>query len=90
VIKHQFGNWRLSVFDWLTQFEPDSRARAILSGQVQLFVIPVSEFGDPAEILARYSTLAYVSDLGPTNPWSADASPPVGEPRIRIPLAPSF
>jgi len=88
------GGWRLNVLDAQTPGFPmpmTTSARVIFSGQVQFFVVPLTDFGSPLQMLVRYSTFAHEGDFGQTGgPWSGDATAPVGEPLISVSLDPSF
>jgi hypothetical protein len=84
-----FGGWSVSAVD-AQQFPPnpmDSAVRVIIDRQGQYFVIPMAELDDAEQILVRYATLAHENDYGKTRPWSADATPPVDEPLIRVSTA---
>ncbi len=88
-----FGGWRFSTTDART-FPPNplqSGARAILAEQVQMFVIPLQDFGSPSEIGIRLTTFSHEGDFGFSGgPWSADQSLPITSPLVPVPLNVSY
>ena len=88
-----FGGWRFSTTDART-FPPNllfTGARAILSDQVQMFVIPVQDIGSPTEIGIRLTTFSHEGDFGFSGgPWSADQSLPVSSPLVPVPMTASY
>jgi len=59
-----------------------SSARMVFFGQVQFFVIPLAELGNPTDLRGRFITFAHFGDFGSIEPWSADPTPPVTEARF--------
>lgn len=90
---HQPGvGWAALAFDAQDQTAPQrfpSGVRVILYGQVQLFVVPLGELGDPTSAGIRMATFIHTGTQGRNGqPWSADSTPPVGEPLIAVTLTP--
>lgn len=83
--------WNLQITDALdgTLMPLQSAARGILSGPVQMFVIPTSEFKGSSTIAARWTAFAHEGDFGQEGgPWSGDTTPVVGAALEQISLTP--
>ncbi|MBK8979352.1 MAG: hypothetical protein IPM29_25930 [Planctomycetes bacterium] len=88
----RFSGWLLSSAD-ARSFPPNlltTACRAILQGQVLLWVVPIEDFGGPPAADLRHTCFAHAGDFGQIGPWSADATPRIDEPLLRIALEPSF
>ncbi|MGE0145719.1 MAG: hypothetical protein AB7I19_20630, partial [Planctomycetota bacterium] len=88
-----FLRWNFTTWDTQSGF-PDplfTGTRAIISGQIQVFVIPVADLLGATELLARYYTFTHEGDLGQGGgQWSADTTPPVDEAPLTQSLDLSF
>jgi hypothetical protein len=73
--------WRFEVTDALNGnlMPRASAAIGIISGDTNMFIIPVSEFDGSSTIAARWTAFAHEGDFGQEGgPWSGDTTPPVG------------
>lgn len=83
------GGWQFVVTNALNGnlMPRASAALGIISGETNMFVIPVSEFDGSSTIAARWTAFAHEGDFGQEGgPWSGDTTPPVGAALKQVPL----